>query len=259
MASVSPSVAQLHLDPSPKMASSENDEANPKDETGRTAQPNGQQCSPPPEDLALSPSQEDDAPQSSALISNQEIDTIDVRPEGFVLLPPPDHEPIPSNTVTPSHETDSVQWTESRRPLPGLIQPPSSLPAWRYTSPREQNPAARLPTAMAHRTRTPLPQSANARTPDATPILTRHNEHGITTYSTESKEEIGLDPDDRDDRDVLRYTDKVPMAGKYLRTAEYREGMRAQEDMLVEYGDSDVRSALDAHVMQERPPRVPGK
>lgn len=241
------------------MASAENNETNLKDETGRTAQPNEQQCSPPPTDLALSLPQEDDAPQSLALLSNQETDTIDVQPEGFVLFPPPDHEPIPSNMVTPSQETDSVQWTASRRPLPSMIQPPSSLPAWRYTSPREQNPAARLPTAMAHRTRTPLPQSANANTPDTTPVLTQHNEHGITTYSTESREEIGLDPDDRDDRDVLRYTDKVPMAGKYLRTADYREGMKAQEDMLVEYGESDVRSALDAHVMQEGPPRVPGK
>jgi hypothetical protein len=241
------------------MASAENDETNPKDETGRTTQPHEQQCSPPPKGLALSPSQEDDAPESLALISNQEIDTIDGQPEGIVLLPPPDHEPVPPNMVPPNQETDSVQWTESRRPLPSLIQPPSSLPAWRYTSPREHNPAARLPTAMAHRTRTPLPQSANARTPDATPMLTHYNKHGITTYSTESTEEIGLDPDDRDDRDVLRYTDKVPMAGRYLRTADYREGMKAQEDMLVEYGESDIRSALDAHVMQEGPPRVPGK
>lgn len=241
------------------MASAENDETYPKDETGCTAQPNEQQCSPPPTDLANSPPLENDAPQSLALLSNQETDTIDVQPEGFVLLPPPDHEPVPSNTAPPNQEADSVRWTESRRPLPSMMQPPSSLPAWRYTSPREQNPAARLPTAMAHRTRTPLPQSANARTPDTTPMLTQHNEHGMTTYSTASTEEIGLDPDDRDDRDVLRYTDKVPMAGKYLRTAEYREGMRAQEDMLVEYGESGVRSALDAHVMQEGPPRVPGK
>lgn len=89
-------------------------------------------------------------------------------------------------------------------------------------------------------------------------MLTQHNDHGITTYSSESKEKIDLDPDNRDDRDILRYTDKVPMAGKYLRRAEYREGMKAQEDMLVEYGEHDVRSAIDAHVMQQGPPRVPG-
>lgn len=242
------------------MASAEQDETDRDDGPRSAAQPHEGQCSPRPEDLEPSPPQEDKAPQSLVPYTNQGNDVVgsDAPPEGLVLLPPPGHEPTPSNMPTLNQETAIVPWTESRKPRDVFFNPPSSLPAWRYTSPREHNPAARLPTALPHRVRTPLPQFANARAPDATPMLAQHDEHGITTYSTESTEEIRLDPDDRDDRDVLRYTDKVPMAGKYLRTAEYREGMRSQENMLEEYGEHDVRSAMDAHVMQERPPRVPG-
>ena len=57
----------------------------------------------------------------------------------------------------------------------------------------------------------------------------------------------------------MSYTDKVPMAGKYLRTAEYREGMKAQEDMLEEYGERDVLDARNADEMHKQPPRVPGR
>ena len=233
------------------MASSENGETNLDDnETRSTAQPHERQCSPP----------EEVAPQPLIPVPNQETDIVasDAPPEGF-LLQPPGHEPMPSNTTTVDQETALVPWTESRKPLDGHLAPPSSLPAWRYISPREQNPAARLPTAMAHRAHTPLPQFADARTPDATPLLTEYKKHGITTYSSESTEEIGLDLNDRDDRDVLRYTDKVPMAGKYLQTAEYREAMRAQEDMLEEYGEHDVLDAKNAEEIRRQPPRVPGR
>lgn len=87
-------------------------------------------------------------------------------------------------------------------------------------------------------------------------MLTEYKQHGLTTYSHESTEEIDLDPDNRDDRDVLRYTDKVPMAGKYLQTAEYREGMRAQEDMFEEYSVRDMLDAKNALNMQMESPRV---
>jgi hypothetical protein len=90
-------------------------------------------------------------------------------------------------------------------------------------------------------------------------MLTQFERHGITTYSSESTEEIGLDVNDRGDRDVLGYTDKVPMAGKYLQTAEYREGMKAQEDRFVEYSERDVLNAVEHHDSQKRPPRVPGQ
>lgn len=90
-------------------------------------------------------------------------------------------------------------------------------------------------------------------------MLTEYKQHGITTYSSESTEEIGLDLNDRDDRDVLRYTDKVPMGGKYLQTAEHRETMRAQEDMLEEYSEHDVLDARNAVEIHKQPPRVPGR
>jgi len=243
------------------MASAENDEANRDNANEDTTQSHEQQCSPPPEDLALSPPQEDEAPRSLVPIFTQETDIValDVPPEGLVLLPPPDHEPTPSNMTTLNQETAIVPWTESREPLQAFFPPPSSLPARRYTSPRQNNPAARLPTAMAHRAHTPLPQFANARTPDATPMLTQYKQHGITTYATESTDQINLDPNDPDDRDVLTYTDKVPMAGRYLQTAEYREDMRAQEDMLEEYGEHDVLDARNAVDIQKKPPRVPGR
>ena len=112
---------------------------------------------------------------------------------------------------------------------------------------------------MEHRAHTHMPKFANARLPDATPRLTQFNRHGITTYSSESTEEIGLDLNNREDRDVLSYTDKVPMAGKYLQTAEYREGMKAQEDKFVEYSELDVLNAEKHHDDQKRPPRVPGQ
>ncbi|GAB7329476.1 hypothetical protein MBLNU13_g01254t1 [Cladosporium sp. NU13] len=252
------------------MASTENDESNLEHGTRSTAQPNDRQRSsppedlaslPPPKDLALSPPQEDDEPRSLVSILDQETDIVafDVPPQGLVLLTPPEHEPKPSNMITVNQGPDIAPWTASRKPLEGHLAPPSALPAWRYISPREQNPAARMPTAMAHRAHTPLPQFANARTPDATPMLTEYKQHGITTYSSESTEEIGLDLNGRDDRDVLSYTDKVPMAGKYLRTAEYRAGMKEQEDMLEEYSERDVLDAKNADAMHKASPRVSGK
>lgn len=90
-------------------------------------------------------------------------------------------------------------------------------------------------------------------------MLTEFQRHGITTYATESTDQIELDPNDPDDREVLSYTDKVPMAGKYLQTAGYRKGMRAQEDMLEEYGPHDVLDAQNAVKIQKQPPRVPGR
>lgn len=160
------------------MASSESGEPNLDGETRSTAQPYERQWSPP----------EEVAPQPLVPVPDQETDVIatDASPEGFVLLPPPGHEPTPSNMATVNQETALVPWTESRKPLEGHLAPPSSLPPWRYTSPREQNPAARLPTAMEHRAHTPLPRFANARKPDATPMLTEYKQHGITTYSSES-------------------------------------------------------------------------
>ena len=252
------------------MPSTEKDETKLDNEDGDTAQPYERQCSQPAEnfalsplrqDLALSPPQEDDEPRSLVPIPDQktEIVACDILSEGLVLLLPPEHEPTPSNMTTVDQETIIAPRTLSREPLEGHLAPPSSLPVWRYTSPREQNPAARLPTAMEHRAHTPLPQFANMRTPDATPMLTEFKEHGITTYSFQSTEEIGLDLDDRDDRDVLNYTDKVPMAGKYLRTAQYRKGMKAQEDMLEENSEHDVPEAKNADAIHKGSSGVQGK
>ncbi|KAM0706552.1 hypothetical protein Q7P35_005879 [Cladosporium inversicolor] len=221
------------------MPSAENDEAYRGNANRDTTQSYERQCSPPPED---------EAPRSLVPISNQETDIApyDAQPEVFVLLPPPDHELPDSTLTTLNQETVLVPWTESREPIFNHVAPPSSLPVRRYTSPRENNSAAQLPTTMAHRAHTPLPQFANARLPDATPMLTEFQRHGITTYATESTAQVELDPNDPDDRDVLSYTDKVPMAGKYLQTADYREGMRAREDMLEEYGPHDVLDAQNA-------------
>ena len=102
-----------------KMASTENDETNLDNDTRSTAQPRERQCSPPPEDpplspppenLALSPPQEEDAPQSLGPIANQGSDIVacDVKPEGFVLLPPPGHELTSSNMTTLNQETHPV-------------------------------------------------------------------------------------------------------------------------------------------------------
>ena len=47
------------------------------------------------------------------------------------------------------------------------------------------------------------------------------------------------------------------MAGKYLQTAEYREGMRAQENMLEEYSVRDMLDAQNAVDMQRDALRLP--
>jgi hypothetical protein len=121
---VLPLAAQLHnvsgkrakreaVDPSPvkRMASPENDETKLDNETRSTAQPKERQCSPPPPvDLAQCPPQEEDAPQSLNPIANQGSDIVacDVKPEGFVLLPPPGHELTSSNMTTLNQETHPV-------------------------------------------------------------------------------------------------------------------------------------------------------
>ena len=247
------------------MASADNNEIDLDGETSSAAHPNEPPGPPPPESLALSPRQEDDASQDLVLY-NQEIDIVpwDIQPglEGFAL-PPPDHE-LPPSTMTMTtlnQPTTPIPWTMSRQPL-DYLQPPSSLPPWRYTSPRLQDPSARLPTAMAHRAHTPLPRPATITLPTATPMLKLYNQHGLTTYSTSSSpttHHISLNPADPNDRDVLGYTDAVPMAGKFLRTAEYRKGMKAIDDRLREHGPLDVLDAENASQMAKEGLRGPGQ
>lgn len=239
------------------------------DETKRTAQPNESQHSPAPEDLALSPPAEEDTTQSLIPVTSQgtTIERYDEQqveppdsppPDGFALLSPPEHEPAGSNVTTLDQETDPVHWTQWRDPL-RYHSPPSSLPARRYISPREHNPAARLTTAMAHRAHTPMPQIANGRATKPKAMLTQFKQHGVTTYDTESTEQVELDPALRDDRDVLKYTDKVPMAGKYLWNTSYRRCTREQEAMLRKNYREDVADAETAHLMARWGPRTPGR
>ena len=222
-----------------------------------------------PEDLALSPPPEETATPSLTTIPNQEADIVMYDPEatelsdfpppdGFVLLPPPEHESPDSNVATLNQETSLIRWTESRVPIQ-FNPPQSSLPMSRYISPREQDPAARLPTAMAHRAHTPMPQFADERATRSAALLTGHEKHGITTYATKSTEQVELDPDIHEDRDVLRYTDKLPMAGSYLWNSDHQKHRREQEAMIRMYPKDDIRDAQTTAQMAKDGPRVQGK
>jgi hypothetical protein len=222
-----------------------------------------------PEDLALSPPPEENTTLSLTTIPNQETDIVMYDPEatepsgypppdGLALLPPTEHEPTDSHMATLNQETNLVRWTESR--VPTHFNPPqSSLPMSRYISPREQNPAARLPTAMAHGAHAPMPQFADERATRSAALLTGHEKHGITTYATKSTEQVELNPDIREDRDVLRYTDKLPMAGSYLWNSDHQKRRREQEAMIRTYYREDERDAQMAAQMAKDGPRVQGR
>jgi hypothetical protein len=112
---------------------------------------------------------------------------------------------------------------------------------------------------MAHRAHIPIPQFADERATRSKAVLTEYKQHGVTTYATESTEQVELDPNDRDDRDVLNYTDKMPMAGKYLWNSDHQKGLREQEDMIRKYYKHDIRDAREAHKMAKGEARVPGR
>jgi hypothetical protein len=186
------------------------------------------------------------------------------------------HTPIPedhglelSSEITTHEPTSSHMQPTHRNHLTferrlHFITPESSLPPWKYISPRETNPAARLPSAMAHRAHTPLPAPPLSREgtplPDTTPnMLTSHSHHGKTTYTSESTEQLPLNPNDPGDAEILAYTDKFPMAGAYMFSAEHNKTKRQQVAMAMAYQQEEVLHADLVCKGEKRSRRVPGR
>jgi hypothetical protein len=144
-----------------------------------------------------------------------------------------------------------------------FVPPESSLPPWKYISPRETNPAARPPSAMTHRAHTPLPQPPLSREgtplPDPTNMLTSLSHHGKTTYTSEPTEQLPLNPNDPGDAEILAFTDKFPMPGAYMFSAEHNETKRQQVAMAMAYQQEDVLHAELVCKNEKRSRRVPGR
>lgn len=118
-------------------------------------------------------------------------------------------------------------------------EPQSSLPPFQYVSPRETNQAARAPSAMSYRAYTPVPATGNERAatplPGSRDLLAGHELHGQTTYTTQPREQLELDPQDRYDSEIMEFAREKPMAGKYLQTAPYKQALKQQADIARAY------------------------
>lgn len=118
-------------------------------------------------------------------------------------------------------------------------EPQSSLPPLQYVSPRETNQAARTPSAMSYRAYAPVPATSNERAatplPDSRDLPVGHEFHGQTTYTTQPREQLELDPEDRYDSEIMEFAREKPMAGKYLQTAPYKQALKQQADIARAY------------------------
>lgn len=207
----------------------------------------------------------DPTTQLAALPRSPPSETVALSPplEEFTLSTPREHiSPEPMSTL--NQATDLVYLVDSRTPV-RHHSPGSSLPAWKFISPRQSNPAARPSSAMAHRAHTPLLQATHERAatplPDSSDVLVEHEQHGDTTYTSAPTEQIVLDPDDPGNADVLAFTDTLPMAGLYLFNAKHRKAVREQVAMIKAHHPDDVSQARTAWQIERegRTNRVPGK
>lgn len=92
-------------------------------------------------------------------------------------------------------------------------------------------------------------------------MLVEHERHGDTTYTSESTEQMELNPQNPDDACILSYTDTRPMAGMYLYNAKHKQVVRDQVDQVIAYQEADVVKAHEAWVREQegRINRIPGK
>jgi hypothetical protein len=212
------------------VVASTEDEGNPEHETGDTA-------------LLLA------SPHSSAPEEDHELEQ-----SSDLTTPKPT-----SGHIQPRHHNRQI----SDRLPPRHTSPERSLPPWKFISPRETNPAAGPPSAMSHRAHTPIPQTPPRREgtplPNTTSMLVSHDQHGDTTYTSSSMEQLELNPSHPLDAEVLAYTDKLPMSGKYLFNANHKKIVREQVAMGTAYLQDDVLQASITHEIQKQGLRVPGQ
>jgi hypothetical protein len=244
---------------------------------------------------------ESESPKGEAMASTEDEENPENETEHGTLLLASPHTPRPGDEEKPENETGATTLLLASRhtPIPedhGLEQsseltihkptsghmqpthrnhltferrfhftpPESSLPPWKYISPREINPAARPPSAMAHRAHTPLPQPPLSREgtplPDTTAnMLTSLSHHGKTTYTSEPTEQLPLNPNDPGDAEILAFTDKFPMPGAYMFSAEHNKTKRQQVAMAMAYQQEDVLHADLVCKTEKRSRRVPGR
>jgi hypothetical protein len=122
--------------------------------------------------------------------------------------------PVP-NKRSVSKEKDRMQ-RSTRRPSVPMRDPSPSL-AWRYISPRQECPAVRQPSAMAHRAHSPSPAITGERQKNPTlnqnaVLFNQLESHGQTSYTSRSPELKPLDLRYYEDADILQFTDERPMA-----------------------------------------------
>lgn len=174
---------------------------------------------------------------------------------------PPPADNTPNSMVALNQPMHGVHLTKSRMALRPR-SPKSSLPPRKFLPPRKSHPAVRPPSAMAHRAHTPLPPSSNERArtplPNAKEALAEHEQHGETTYTSETP---GQDPRDPKNADILLYSDSASMAGMFLFNANHKQAVREQVDMAMAYQQDEVAEAQAAwwNEKDNRLNRVPGK
>lgn len=134
-------------------------------------------------------------------------------------------------TTTPMPESSSPQPKKQkkkhrRRTNPAYYTPPtSSLPPWKYISPRQNNEFVRTPSAMSHRAYTPFRAATPALSRTSTPaqhdencddepnsdLFTESPRHSVTTYTSMALEYQRVVPSE-----TAGQIRREPKSGHYL-------------------------------------------
>lgn len=196
--------------------------------------------SPRPTDREIDPGETPQRPPSPTFTDTVIIPSVEdqdngtrngaAQPEVSSPLSSPPEDRIPNDTEGTDGASEAKPKTPMRLPTRHKT-PKSSLPPWKYISPRLTNEFARPPSAMAHRAHTPVagtPPRPATPTPEEDKLLNEHGLHGETTYTSMPLEQFVLDPNDREDAEILEFSDDMPMGGFFLWNAKHKVGVRDQ-------------------------------
>lgn len=219
--------------------------------------------------------QESSIPTDAEIVLTREHDdlppAIDPSLDKASSTSPPPEDRMPNTIASIAKEKEQElpeqpKWA-SRDPVPN-ISPCSSLPPWKYISPRATSEIVRPPSAMAHRASTPLPQTPDGsrprpRTPTPAPreLLDEHGLHGRTTYTSMPLEQSDLDPANPGHARILAASEEMPMSGWYLSSSEAKRGFRGQVAMYSDYfwEDTEQLQELCEDEWKLRLNRLPGQ
>lgn len=153
-------------------------------------------------------------------------------------LSPPPEDKMPNRTE-PVSNASKVR-PKVHAPLPSRHRSPrSSLPPWKYISPRLTNEFVRSPSAMAHRAYTPTVERSarpTTSTPDGSELFEEHGLHGQTTYTSMP----------------LEQAENALMAGRYLNSSMHRRGILDQVNAIEDYYGEDIEARQDAEEKRRR-------